>query len=213
LATADNEVDLVVGLLKCAIGVAPFGWWWWSSFLLVVVMVIVVVLATSIITPVITSIVALVVVVIIMTVTPVVITPVVTVVMTVVVAPVIAAVVAVIITSIPVIVERIGPAITVVVVEMLAAVLVTVVVSSGLLGGRKDSKGALQLFALSHGVLGVAVKLALVVHDHVEFVFNEGGRSWRIRHIGLIRPLARPGASVVVVFAVEVVHDRVLSVD
>jgi hypothetical protein len=62
-------------------------------------------------------------------------------------------------------------------------------------------------------VLGVAVDLALVVHDHVEVAFEEGGRSWRICHIGLARSLAGPGASVVVVFSVEVVHDRVLSVD
>jgi hypothetical protein len=62
-------------------------------------------------------------------------------------------------------------------------------------------------------VLGVAVKLALVIHDHVEVTFEEGGRSWWIRHIGFVGSLARPGASVVVVFSVEVVHHRVLSVD
>jgi hypothetical protein len=34
------------------------------------------------------------------------------------------------------------------------------------------------------GVLGVAVELALVVHDHVEVTFEEGGGSWRrLRHI------------------------------
>jgi hypothetical protein len=49
LATADDEVDHVVGLLESAIGVAPFGRWWWSSFLLIIVLAIVVVLATLIV--------------------------------------------------------------------------------------------------------------------------------------------------------------------
>jgi hypothetical protein len=62
-------------------------------------------------------------------------------------------------------------------------------------------------------VFSVTVKFALVVHDHIEVTFEEGGRSWWIRHIGLAGSLARPGASVVVVFSVEVVHHRVLSVD
>jgi hypothetical protein len=62
-------------------------------------------------------------------------------------------------------------------------------------------------------MLGVAMELALVVHDHIEFTFKEGGRSWRICYIGFIGSLARPGASVVVVFSVEVMHYRVLSVD
>jgi hypothetical protein len=180
-----------------------------------------VILAASIIASVISSVVALVVVVIITTITLVVVTPVIVVIATVVVASVIAAVVAVIITLVPIIVARIGPAITVIslirlmvtVVETLATVLVVVVVAPGPLGGRRDSKGALQLLALSHGVLSVAVKLALVVHDHVEVTFEEGGRSWWIRHIGFARSLAQPSASVVVVFSVEVVHDRVLSVD
>jgi hypothetical protein len=217
LATSDDEVDLAVGLLKHTIGVAPFGRWRWSSFLPVVVVVIVVVLATSVIS----SVVALVIVAIITTITPVVITPVVTVIATVVVVSVIAAVVATIITSIPIIVATIGPAIMVIssirlavtVVETLATVPVIVVVAPGLLGGRRYSNGALQLFALFHGVLSVSVKLALVVHDHVVVTFEEGGRSWRIRHIGLARSLARPGASIVVVFSVEVMHDRVLSVN
>jgi hypothetical protein len=39
-------------------------------------------------------------------------------------------------------------------------------------------------------VLGIAVKLTLVVHDHVEVAFEEGRRSWRIHHIGLARSLA-----------------------
>jgi hypothetical protein len=62
-------------------------------------------------------------------------------------------------------------------------------------------------------VLGVAVKLALVVHDHVEVTIKEGGRSWWICHIGFAGSLARPCASVVVVFSVEVVHHLVLSVN
>jgi hypothetical protein len=73
---------------------------------------------------------------------------------------------------------------TITVVETLATVLVIVVVAPGPLGGRRDSKGALQLLALSHGVLSIAVKLALVFHDHVEVTFEEGGRFWWIRHIG-----------------------------
>jgi hypothetical protein len=221
LVTADDEVDLAVGLLKRAIGVAPFGRWWWSSFLPIVVVVIVVVLTTSIISSIISSVVVLVIVAIITTITPVVVMSVVAVIAMLVIAPVIAAVVAAIITSIPVIVARIGPAITVVssirstvtVVETLATVPVIVVVAPGPLGGRQDSKGALQLLALPHGVLTVAVKLALVVHDHVEVTFEEGGRSWWICHIGFAGLLVRPGASVVVVFSIEVVHHCVLSVD
>jgi hypothetical protein len=99
------------------------------------------------------------------------------------------------------------------VVEGLAAIPVTVVVAPGSLGGRRDSMGALQLLALPHRVLGFAVKVALVVHDHVEVTFEEGGRSWGIRYIGFAGSLARPSASVVVVFSIEVVHHLVLSVD
>jgi hypothetical protein len=198
LATADDEVDLTIGLLERASGVAPFGWW--SSFLLVVVVVTVVVLEMTIITSVTSLVIVLVVVAITTTISPVVVTHVVAVIVTVVVAPI----VAVIIASIPVIVARIGPAITVVssirstvkVVETLATVPVVVVVAPGPLGGRRDSKGALQLLALPHGVLSIAVELALVVHDHVEVTFEEGGRSWWIRHIGFAGSLARPGASV-----------------
>jgi hypothetical protein len=55
---------------------------------------------------------------------------------------------------------RIGPAITIItlirltvtIVVALTTVPVVVVVSSGLLGGRRDSNGALQLLALPHGV-------------------------------------------------------------
>jgi hypothetical protein len=182
---------------------------------------VVIVPATSIIVSVISSVVALVVVEIITTITLVVVTPVVAVIAMVVVASVIAAVVTAIITSIPIIVATIGPAIMVIssitsmitVVETLATVPIVVVVALGPLGGRRDSKGALQLLPLSHGVLSIAVKLALVVHDHVDVTFGEGGRFWWIRHIGFARSLTRPGASIVVVFSVEVVHQRILSVD
>jgi hypothetical protein len=62
-------------------------------------------------------------------------------------------------------------------------------------------------------VPGVAVELALVVHDHVEVTFEEGGRSWWIRYIDFDGSLARPGAFIIMVFSVEVVHYRILSVD
>jgi hypothetical protein len=62
-------------------------------------------------------------------------------------------------------------------------------------------------------VLGVAVELALVVHDHVEVTFEEGGRSWWICYISFAGSLARPGASIIVVFSVEVMHYCILSVD
>jgi hypothetical protein len=62
-------------------------------------------------------------------------------------------------------------------------------------------------------VLGIAVELALVVHDHIEVTFEEGGRSWWIFYIGFTRSLAQPGASIVVVFSVEVMHYHILSVD
>jgi hypothetical protein len=61
-------------------------------------------------------------------------------------------------------------------------------------------------------MLGIAVELALVVHDHIEVTFNEGGRSWRICYISFAGSLARPGASIVVVFSIEVMHYCVLSV-
>jgi hypothetical protein len=62
-------------------------------------------------------------------------------------------------------------------------------------------------------MLSITVKLALVVHDHVEVAFEEGGRSWWICHVGFTKSFARPGSSIVVVFSIEVVHHRVLSVD
>jgi hypothetical protein len=62
-------------------------------------------------------------------------------------------------------------------------------------------------------VLGIAVELALVVHDHIEVTSEEGGRSWWICYVGFAGSLARPGASVVVIFSIEVVHYRILSVD
>jgi hypothetical protein len=53
----------------------------------------------------------------------------------------------------------------------------------------------------------------MVVHDHVEVTFEEGGRSSWICHVGFARSLARPVSFVIVVFVVEIVHHRVLSVD
>jgi hypothetical protein len=50
LATTNDEVDLPVGGLKHAIGVAPFWWRWWRVFLAVVV-----VLAKTIITSVVAA--------------------------------------------------------------------------------------------------------------------------------------------------------------
>jgi hypothetical protein len=57
------------------------------------------------------------------------------------------------------------------------------------------------------------VELALVVHDHVEVTFEEGGRSWWICHVSFARSLSRPVFSIVVIFFLEVVHHRVLSVN
>jgi hypothetical protein len=62
-------------------------------------------------------------------------------------------------------------------------------------------------------VLGVAVELALVVHDNIEVTLKESGRSWWICYIGFVGSLARPGDSIIVVFSVEVVHYRVLRVN
>jgi hypothetical protein len=62
-------------------------------------------------------------------------------------------------------------------------------------------------------MLGVTMELALVVHDHIEVTFKEGVRFWRICYISFTGSLARPGASVVVIFSFEVMHYRVLSVN
>jgi hypothetical protein len=62
-------------------------------------------------------------------------------------------------------------------------------------------------------VLSVTVELALVVNDHIEVTFEKGGGSWWICYIGFTRSFARSGASVVVIFSVEVMHYRILSVD
>jgi hypothetical protein len=62
-------------------------------------------------------------------------------------------------------------------------------------------------------VFSAVVELALIIHDHVEVAFKEGGRSWWICHIGFARSLAQPSASVIVVFSVKVVHHCVLSGD
>jgi hypothetical protein len=59
----------------------------------------------------------------------------------------------------------------------------------------------------------VAVELALVIHDHVEVIFKEGGRYWWICHVSFTRSLAQPVSSVIVIITDEVVHHRVLSVD
>jgi hypothetical protein len=182
LATSDDEVDLAVGLLECAIGVAPFGRWWWSPLLAVVVAGTVVILATSIIASVVSLVIVTIITVIIMMIASAVIAPVVAVVVAVVVISVIEAVVEVIITSIPIVVARIGSMVTVIssimstvtIVEVLNTITVVIAVAPGLLGGRWYSKGTLQLLALPHGVLGIAVKLALVIHDHVEVAFEEG---------------------------------------
>jgi hypothetical protein len=115
-----------------------------------------------------------------------VVTPVASVIAAVVVSPVIAVIVAVIVTSTHVIIARIGSLIaeitsirsTVTVAEALSAVPVIAGVALGLLGVGQHPKGTLQLLALPHGMLGIAVKLALVVHDHVEVTFEEGGWSW-----------------------------------
>jgi hypothetical protein len=104
-----------------------------------------VILATSVVM----SVVAVIIMTIVATITPVVVTPVAAVVATVVVTSVIAVVVTVIITSVPIIIARIGPTIkvissirsTVTIVEALTTV--AVVLALGLLGGRRDSKGAL----------------------------------------------------------------------
>jgi hypothetical protein len=75
------------------------------------------------------------------------------------------------------------------IVEALTTIAIIVAVASGLLGGRRNSKGTLQLLTLPHGVLGVTVELALVIHD-IEVTFQEGGRSWSICYIGFARSLA-----------------------
>jgi hypothetical protein len=150
-----------------------------------------------------------------------VITPVVAIVATIVVASIITVVVAAAITSIPVIVVTIGPTVTVItsimstvtVVEAMVTVLVVIVAALSLLGVGGYSKGTLQLLALPHGMFGIAMKLALVVHDHVEVTFEEGGRSWWFYHVIFARSRSRPVSSIVVIFSVEVVHHCVLSVD
>jgi hypothetical protein len=169
----------------------------------------------------ISSVIVTIIMVIITMITFVVIAPVVAVIATVVVASVIMAVVAAIITSIPIVVARMGPAVTVIssirstvtIVEALATVAVVIAITSGLLGGRWDSKGTLQLLALPHGVLGVTAELALIVHNHIEVTFEEGRRFWWICYIGYARSLARPSASIIVVVSVEVMHYRILCVD
>jgi hypothetical protein len=92
----------------------------------------------------------------------------------------------------------VGPTITIItlirstitVVEALVTVPIVVVAALGLLRGGRDPKGMLQLLTLPHGMLSVAVELALVVHDHVKVTFEGGGRSWWIGHVGFARSLA-----------------------
>jgi hypothetical protein len=62
-------------------------------------------------------------------------------------------------------------------------------------------------------MLGVAVELELVIHDHVEVTFKEGGRFGWISCMDLARSFARPTTTIIVVFPVEVMHHRVLSSD
>jgi hypothetical protein len=54
-------------------------------------------------------------------------------------------------------------------------------------------------------MLGVTVELVLVVHDHVEVTFEEGGRARWIDCIDFTRSLARPAAAIIVIFSLEVV--------
>jgi hypothetical protein len=181
--------------------------------LAVAVVAVVVILAATIIAPIISAVIALVVTAITLSV--------ITLVIAIIVTIVVASIIAVIIASIPVVVATIGPAVTVItsirsmvtVVEMLVTVLVTVVVALGLLGFEGYSKATLLLLALPHGMLGVAVELALVVHDLVKITLEEGGRSWWICHVSFTRSLSRPISSMVVIFSIEVVHHRVLSVN
>jgi hypothetical protein len=62
-------------------------------------------------------------------------------------------------------------------------------------------------------MLGIAVELTLVVHDHVDAPLKEGGRSWWIFYVSFARSLARPVSAIIVIFSVEVMHHCVLSVD
>jgi hypothetical protein len=180
--------------------------------LAVAVVAVVVILVATIIMSIISAVTTLVV----TAITLAVITPVVTSIVTIVVTPVIVA----IITSIHV-VATIGPTVTVIVsirstitvVEALVITMVIVVAALGLLGVRGYSKGTLQLLTLLDGMFGVTVELALVVHDHVEVTFEEGGRSWWICNVSFTRSLSRPVSSIVVIFSIEVVHHRVLSVN
>jgi hypothetical protein len=176
-----------------------------------------VILATWIIMPIISALTALVVTVI----TLAVVTPVTAIVATIVTASVIAVVVAAMISLIPVVIATIGPMVTVItsirltvtVVEALITVVDVVVAALGLLRVGGYSKGTLQLLAFPHGMFRVTVKPSLVVHDHVEISFKEGGGSWWIYHVSFTRSLARYISSVVVIFSVEVVHHSVLSVN
>jgi hypothetical protein len=107
-------------------------------------------------------------------------------------------IVAAIIMVVAVVIVTIGSTVTVItsirstvtVVVAVVVVLVIIVVALGLLGFQRYSQGALKLFALPHGMLGVTVKLTLIVHNHVEVTFEEGGGSWWIGRIDLTGSLA-----------------------
>jgi hypothetical protein len=62
-------------------------------------------------------------------------------------------------------------------------------------------------------MLGVTVELALVVHDHVEVTFKEGGRSRWISRIDFARSLVCPATTVIVIFSFEDVYYHILGVD
>jgi hypothetical protein len=131
-----------------------------------------------------------------------------------VITPVISAIIALVVTAIiHAVVTPVIAVVTPVIAVVTPVIPVVVIDALGLLRGRRDPKGTLQLLALPHGMLSVTVELALVVHDHVKVTFEEGGRSWWICHVGFTRSLARPVPFIIVVFAVEVMHHRFLSVD
>jgi hypothetical protein len=75
----------------------------------------------------------------------------------------------------------IGPAITIItsirstVAAVETLITIPVVATPGILRGRQDPQGTLQLLALPHGVLSIMVELALIIHDHVEVAFEKGG--------------------------------------
>jgi hypothetical protein len=77
---------------------------------------------------------------------------------------------------------------TIAVVVTTIVVLFVIAASFGLLWFWRDAEGALLLFTLLHGVLGVTVELTLAVQRAVEVPFEEGGPSWSIGRVDLARP-------------------------